>query len=209
MTRFLLALAVVVSSGLAVSGTSGLSGANLQALPDHVAQHQPITATVTRVEMVRGPLEFSNPLLGIKGTIEPRAGHVLQIVEIALGDTDVSAELSTFVLVTAGDAQYAPVAVGGGSHLLFPVARLPTGREIAQILPTDAIVAVTKNSETSLTLEATAMATLAFLYDVPQDAAVKTLKLPDGSALALDKQPIGNSRHRSRDHQSPSHRACA
>ena len=123
----------------------------------------------------------------MSGTIEPRAGNFLQLIEIALGDTDVEAEAATFQLVTADAIRYDPIAVGGGAQLLFPLDRLPIGREMTQILPVDAIIAVTRNSATSVTVEATSMATLAFLYEVPRDATVKTLTLPDGSALALDK----------------------
>ncbi|PYR02894.1 MAG: hypothetical protein DMF97_03335 [Acidobacteria bacterium] len=123
----------------------------------------------------------------MSGTIEPRAGSLLQLIEIALGDTDVEAEAATFQLVTADDIRYAPIAVGGGAQLLFPLDRLPIGHEMTQILPVDGIIAVTRNSATTVTVEATSMATLAFLYEVPRDATVKTLTLPDGSALALDK----------------------
>ena len=150
-------------------------------------QHPPIAASVTHADSVRGPIEFSNPVLRMKGTIEPRAGNVLQMIEIAIGDTDIEAELGTFELVTGDGVGHAAIAVGGGAQLLFPIDRLPIGREMTQILPTDAAIAVTKNSADSVTLEATSKATLAFLYEVPQGAVVKTLKLPDGSALALDK----------------------
>ena len=161
--------------------------AAVQGATDRVPQHPPIAARVTRVDRIRRPVEFSNPALRMSGTIEPRAGSLLQLIEIALGDTDVEAEAATFQLVTADDIRYAPIAVGGGAQLLFPLDRLPIGREMTQILPVDAIIAVTRNSATSVTVEATSMATLAFLYEVPHDATVKTLTLPDGSALALDK----------------------
>jgi hypothetical protein len=136
---------------------------------------------------MHGPVEFSNPVLRMKGTIEPRAGNLLHLIEFVLGDTDVSAEAGTFELVTADDTRYTPIAVGGGARLLFPLDRLPIGREMTQILPIDGIIAVTKNSVASVTVEATSMATLAFLYEVPQGVAAKTLKLPDGSTLALDR----------------------
>ena len=168
------------------SGPPGRAGA-VQGATDRVPQHPPIAARVTRVDRIRGPVEFSNPALRMSGTIEPRAGNLLQLIEMALGDTDVEAEAAAFQLVTADDIRYDPIAVGGGARLLFPLDRLPIGREMTQILPVQGIIAVTKNSASSVTVEATSMATLAFLYEVPHGATVKTLQLPDGSALALGK----------------------
>jgi hypothetical protein len=185
--NWLIVLALVFRPSSAPAASFTFDRAAAQTATERGPQHPPIAARVTRVDSVRGPVEFSNPALSIKGTIEPRAGNLLQMIEIALGDTDVSAEASAFELVTADDRRYAPIAVGGGARLLFPLARLPIGDEMTQILPIEGIIAVTKNSATSVTVEATSMATLAFLYEVPRDATVKTLKLPDGGALALDK----------------------
>jgi hypothetical protein len=150
------------------------------------AQHEPIGASVTVVTRVAGSFTFSNPLLGLQGTVDPAPGHRLQIVEIALAATPVYAELATFRLVTADDREYAPIAVGGAGYSMFPVDKLPLRREIGQVLPTDAFLAVTRNSASSVLLDAGPQATLAFLYELPRDAVVKTLKLPDGSRLAVD-----------------------
>ncbi|HMD34715.1 MAG TPA: hypothetical protein VKH42_07100 [Vicinamibacterales bacterium] len=68
---------------------------------------------------------------------------------------------------------------------LFPTARLPLEQEVGQILPSDAILAVTRHGDVSVTLEAGPNATLAFLYDIPQGAHAGSLKLPDGRLLAL------------------------
>jgi hypothetical protein len=182
-----LVLTIVFRASSAPAASFTFDRAAAQTATGRVPPHPPIAAKVSHVDSVRGPVEFSNPALRIKGTIEPRAGNLLQMIEIVLGDTDVEAEASTFELVTADDNRYAPIAVGGGAKLLFPLDRLPIGDEMTQILPIDGMIAVTKNSATSVTVEATSMATLAFLYEVPRDATVKTLKLPDGSALALDK----------------------
>lgn len=170
MTRTLVALLLAVGAPAASTG-----------------QHGAIVAKVTAITSVNGALAFVNPVLRVRGTIDPAAGHRLQIVEIALGPTSVHSELGTFRLVTTADREYAPIAVGGASHLLFPVDRLTLGEEVGQILATDAILSLTKNSATSVTLDAGPLATLAFLFELPQDAAVKTLKLPDGSQLAIDR----------------------
>jgi hypothetical protein len=151
-------------------------------------QHEPIGATVRSVERVAASFPFSNPVLGLKGTIDPAAGHRLQIVEIALAATPVYAELDTFRLVTTDDREYAPIAVGGASHSMFPVDRLPLGREVGEVLPTDAFLAMTRNSATSVVLDAGPQATLAFLYELPQNAIMKALKLPDGSRLPIDQR---------------------
>ena len=170
MTRRLVAVLLAVGAPAASTG-----------------QHGPIVAKVTTITSVNGALAFLNPVLRVNGTIDPAPGHRLQIVEIALGATPVRAELDTVRLVTTDDREYAPIAVGGSSQLLFPVDRLPPGEEVGQILATDAILSLTKNSATSVTLEAGPLATLAFLFEVPRDAAIKTLKLPDGSRLAIDR----------------------
>jgi hypothetical protein len=58
-------------------------------------------------------------------------------------------------------------------------------REIGEILPSDAIVALTRRSSTSVTLEAGPRATLALLYELPLASAVRSLRLPDGRELAI------------------------
>lgn len=160
----------------------------MQAAAAGVPQHEPIGATLTLVTRVAGSFPFSNPVLGLKGTVDPAPGHRLQIVEIALAAAPVYAELGTFKLVTTDDREYAPIAVGGAGYSMFPVDKLPLGREVGQVLPTDAVFAVTKNSAASVLLDAGPMATLAFLYELPQAATMKTLKLPDGSRLSIDQR---------------------
>jgi hypothetical protein len=162
-----------------------LLAALMQAAAAGVPRHEPIGATLTLVTRVAGSFPFSNPVLGLKGTVDPAAGHRLQIVEIALAAAPVYAELGTFKLVTTDNREYAPIAVGGAGYSMFPVARLPLGKEVGQVLPTDAVFAVTKNSATSVLLDAGPKATLAFLYELPQAATMKTLKLPDGSRLSI------------------------
>jgi len=146
-----------------------------------------IDARVTRVTSVAGAVAFDNPALQLKGSIAATAAHRLQIVEIVLGETAVYAELAAFRLVSAAGEEYAPVAVGGRPDTLFPTARLPLEQEVGQILPSDAVLAVTRHGDVSVTLEAGPKATLAFLYDIPQEAAVVSLRLPDRTVLTLPK----------------------
>lgn len=157
----------------------------IQTVPRTLPQHAPIDATVTSVKSVSGSLAFFNPALNLKGVIEPAMGNRLQLVEIALGQTPVFAELRTFALVSKLDDEYAPIAVGGRSDLVFPVDKLAVGREMGQVLSTNAMLVVTRQSEISVMLEAGPLATLAFLYELPPTASVKALRLPDGRALSL------------------------
>ena len=149
----------------------------------------PLDARVTRVTAIASTLAFFNPAIPLKGVITPAAGNRLQIVEIALGATPVYTELATFRLVSVSGDEFAPIGVGGQADTLFPSARLPLEQEMGQILPSDAILAVTRHGEVNVTLEAGPLATLAFLYDIPQAAVVKSLKLPDGQVLPLTAAP--------------------
>jgi hypothetical protein len=141
-------------------------------------------ATVTHLV---APLAWANPSLDAKGTVSPASGHRLHIVVLAIGATPVDAEVGAFALLAANGITYAPIGVGGGAQLIVPLDRLPIGQEVGQILPTDAIVAVMRNSTASVTLEAGPMATIALLFDVPVNAIVTSLRLPDGRVLAADR----------------------
>ena len=155
------------------------------AAPQPAAPSPPLDARVTRVTAVASGVAFDIPAIHLKGVIAPASGNRLQIVEIALGATPIYAELATFRLVSDGGDEFTPIAVGGGPDALFPIARLPLEQEVGQILPSDAVLAVTRHGQVSVTLEAGPQATLAFLYDIPRDAAAKSLRLPDGQILLL------------------------
>jgi hypothetical protein len=144
-------------------------------------------ATVTHLVE---PLAWANPSLNAKGTVSPAPGHRLHIVVLALGATPVDAEVGAFALLAANGLAYAPIGVGGGAQLIVPLDRLPIGQEVGQILPTDAIVAVMRNSNGSVTLEAGPMATIALLFEVSANAVVKSLRLPDGSLLAVELEKV-------------------
>ena len=151
------------------------------------AQQTPLDATVTLVEALDNALPFANPAIGSTGTIEPAAGFHLQIVVLTLGAMPIEAEVSGFMLVSAGGLQYAPIGVGGGSDTIVPLDRLPLGREVGQILKSNAIVAVTRTATTSVTLDADPHATVALLYELPLASVFSALRLPDGTLLTLDR----------------------
>jgi len=155
--------------------------------PHLFAQRMATTMKLTLVQNATGPLAFSNPALRLKGTIRPLPGDRLQIVVIALGDVALEAEVRQFTLIAVDGATYEPIAVGGGADLIFPLDRLSLGQEMGQILPSDASLAVKRVSRTSVTLEADPRATLAFVYELPEGSAVRALRLPDGSELALGR----------------------
>ena len=155
--------------------------------PAAVARQTPLDATVTLVQALDNGLAFANPASRSKGTIEPAAGLRLEIVELTLGAMPIEAEVSGFMLVSAGGLQYAPIGVGGGSDTIVPLDRLPLGREVGQILKSNAIVAVTRTSTTSVTLDADPHATVALLYQLPLTSVFSALRLPDGTLLTLDR----------------------
>ena len=140
---------------------------------------------VAAVTHLTEPLAYANPSLNLNGTVSPAPGQRLDIVVLSVGATPVDAEVCAFALLAASGLAYAPIGVGAGAHLIFPLDRLPIGREVGQILPTDAIVAVMRNSLSSVTLEAGPKATIALLFEVPANAVVTSLRLPDGSLLAV------------------------
>lgn len=133
------------------------------------------------------PLAFANPSLDVKGTVTPASGQRLDIVVLSVGETPVEAEVGAFALLAANGPAYAPIGVGGGADLILPLDRLPIGQEVGQILPTDAIVAVMRNSVSSVTLEAGPKGTIALLFEVPANAVVASLRLPDGTLLTIDR----------------------
>jgi len=147
---------------------------------------QAVDVSVTTVTHLVEPLAYANPSLNLKGTINPSPGHRLEVVVLAVGEFGVFSEVSGFALLDASGVAYTPIGVGGGAHLIFPIARLPMGQEVGQILPTDAIVAVMRSSATSVTIEAGPNGTIALLFELPSNAVIKSLRLPDGTLRKLE-----------------------
>jgi hypothetical protein len=147
----------------------------------------PIGATLTSAQNTGESLWFSNPSLGLKGTITPISGSRFEIIVITLGETPVAAELRQFTLMAADRTAYEPIAAGGGADYIFPIDSMPLGRELGQILPSDALVSLKRTTPTTVMLEADPHATIAFVFQVPEGAALRALKLPDGAQLTLAK----------------------
>jgi hypothetical protein len=145
----------------------------------------PHGATLTLVKRATEPLFFSNPVLRMSGTIRPIPGHRLDLVAITLGDMPIEADIRQFTLISTGGVPYEPIAAGGGPDLIFPIDSLPLGREMGQILPSDALVLLKRISTTTVMLEADAGATLAFVFQLPERLSTRAFRLPNGSELAL------------------------
>jgi hypothetical protein len=172
------ALRRILASALAFVFATALS-LNLSA--------QAIDVKLTTLQSATGSLPFSSPALGVKGTIRPMPGDRFELVVIALGDRTIVAEVRQFVLVSAGGVSYAPVAIGGGPDLIVPLDCVPLGLEVGQILPSDAILSVKRVSTTRVTIDAKAGVTIALVYQLPEEATVRSFKLPDGRELDLER----------------------
>ena len=144
-------------------------------------------ATLALVQRATKPLPFSNPALKMSGTNRPIPGHRLDHVVITLGDAPIEADIRQFALVSTDGVSYEPIAAGGGADLIMPIDSLPLGREIGQILPSDAEVLMKRTSATNVLLEADPGATLAFVFQVPARSATRAFRLPDGSELAVTR----------------------
>jgi len=147
---------------------------------------QPI-ATLNLVRRASEPLPFSNPLFKLKGTIRPIPGSRLDLVVVTVGEMPVESDIRAFSLVAADGATYEPIAAGGGPDLIFPIESLELGREMGQILESDAEVLLKRTSTTSVMLEADPGATLAFVFQLPERATTRALRLPGGGELPLVK----------------------
>jgi hypothetical protein len=144
-------------------------------------------ATLTLVRRGTGPLPFSSPMLKMSGTIRPISGSRLDLVVVTVGDMPIETDIRSFALVAADGTTYEPIAAGGGPDLIFPIESLELGREMGQILPSDAEVLMKRTSTTSVTLEADPNATLAFVFQLPERVSARALRLPGGGELVLGK----------------------
>jgi hypothetical protein len=128
---------------------------------------------------------FWIPSLRVDGTIRPAAGHRLFVVTATLGEEPIAEEdISRFVLITSA-GQRMPIGAGVDDASIVPFDRIPVGQQVGQILPSDAMIVLARSSALRVSLEIGPRATIAFLYEVPQAAKVRALRLPDGRQLAV------------------------
>ena len=145
----------------------------------------PAGTTLTLVRRGTEPLYFSNPMVPLKGTIRPIQGNRLDLVVIKVGDMPIDTDIRQFALIAADGSAFEPIAAGGGPDLIFPIDSLELGREMGQILPSDAEIMMKRTSTTSVTLEADAGAPLAFVFQLPERTRTRALRLPGGAELEL------------------------
>jgi len=146
------------------------------------AASQTFAAQVIASTSITGELPFTVPSLKVKGTVRPVFGNRLQVVTIELVDAPNDVEVGRFLLVTAAGT-FEPIGAGGGADLIIPLEYLPIGMEVGEILASNAIVALTRRSGTSITIDAGPRARLSFLYELPLDSSVRAIRLPDGREL--------------------------
>lgn len=136
---------------------------------------------------VAGALPFEIPTLQrIKGTIQPSPGNHLYLVTLALDDQPLFGDVGQFTLVTSHGFKLA-IGAGGGGDSVIPFDRIPVGQEVGQVLPSDAILALTRTSPAAVMLELGPRGTMALLFDLPLGATVRALRLPDGSELPVTR----------------------
>ena len=145
---------------------------------------QPVAAQITEHREIVGALPFEIPSLRLKGSVRPTPGARLYAVTITLGEEPIETEVRRFVLLTK-NSTHEPIGAGGRADIIIPLDRVPLGREVGEILPSDAVLALTRTSTTSVTLEVGPRGTVAFLYELPAIATVRALRLPDGRELTL------------------------
>jgi hypothetical protein len=144
-----------------------------------------VLITLVSSHGVAGALPFEIPTLQrMKGTIRPSPGNRLHVVTIVLADEPVVADVRQFRLVTSRGIKD-PIGAGGTDESVIPFDRIPVGQEIGQVLRSDAILALTRTSTTNIMLELGPRGTIAFLFDLPLDATVRALRMPDGRELAV------------------------
>ena len=143
---------------------------------------QSFAAQVSASRELGGALPFEVPSLHVSGTLIAAAGSRLLALTLALGDEPIETEVHRFVLVTS-TGRYEPIGAGASADSLIPLDRIPLNKEVGVILPSDAIVALTRQSATSVILEVGPRGAVAFLYELPLGSSVRSLKLPDGREL--------------------------
>jgi hypothetical protein len=145
---------------------------------------QSFAAQVSGRREIGAALDFEVPSLHVSGTVIAAAGSHLVALTLTLGDEPIETDVRRFTAVTS-KGRYEPIAAGASTDALIPLDRIPLNKEVGVILPTDAIVALTRETTTSVILEVGPKGSAAFLYEVPQDAVIRSLRLPDGRELSV------------------------
>ncbi len=144
-----------------------------------------IALTLVSGHDVTGEMPFAIPALRVSGMLRPPPGQRLYVVTVRIGEEPLDAEdVRRFVLITSAGRRE-PIGAGGSEASITPFDRLAVGREVGEILPSDAMVVLTRRSAARVALEAGPQSTVVFLYEVPLAASVRALRLPDGRELTV------------------------
>ena len=165
MSKISFTLAVILTLGLPLSSQS-------------------FAAQITEHREIVDALPFEIPSLRLTGSVRPEPGALLYAVTVALGEEPIETDVRRFVLLTS-DGTSEPIGAGGRADIIIPLDRVPLGREVGEILPSDAVLALTRTSTTSVTLEVGPRGTVAFRYELRAAATGRALRLPDGRELAI------------------------
>lgn len=144
---------------------------------------QSFAAQVAASDRLVEGLPWVIPTLRLTGTLRPGPGNRLHVVTITLGEEPFETEVRRFVLVTTSGT-YEPIGAGGRANLIVPLDRIPINQEVGEVLASDAIVVLTRTSADRVVFEVGPRGTASFLFEVPEDAAVRALRLPDGRELS-------------------------
>jgi hypothetical protein len=146
-----------------------------------------VTLTLVSSHDVSGGLPFAVPLLRVSGLLQPAPGHRLFVVTLRVGDEPIDADdIARFTLITSGGRR-TPVGAGANELAIVPLDRIPAGGEVGEILPSDAMLMLTRGSATRVAVEVGPQGTIALLFEVPLASTVSALRLPDGRQLATQR----------------------
>jgi hypothetical protein len=139
---------------------------------------------VTASRDVPEPMPFAMPSLKLEGLVRASRGNRLYVIALELGDDPIDSDVARFLLVAANGTTFEPIGAGGAPDLIIPLDRIPIGTEVGEVLPSDAILSMTRRSATSVSLEVGPGGTIAFLYQLPVSMSVRALRLPDGREVS-------------------------
>ena len=125
--------------------------------------------------------------------LRPAPGHRLFLVTLGVGEEPIVRDdvAAASRLITLGRTARRRSAPAAASASIVPFDRIAVGREVGEILPSDAMIVLTRAlGRRASPLEVGPRGTIAFLYEVPLAATVRALRLPDGRELAITHELI-------------------
>jgi hypothetical protein len=150
------------------------------------AQTSSAAARINRVVNRTEPFPFINEQMNLKGEVSPAAGRRLYFVEMTVGATEMKGDVAAVKLVTTSGAEYSPLGVGVNAiDRVVPVDQIRLKQFWITGLPTGGTVVIAKITEAGVTISAAPQAVIAFLYELPFDAAPTGVRLPGADVIAV------------------------